>query len=108
MPHEYTSIKEDVLEKLSQHLPELGIRFSVETIGVFGSVSRGEDTAESDIDIFYAFREGSGAGMFTCMELVSYLEDLFGRRVDLVSLNGMKPYFRVLIEPEMIPAEAVV
>jgi predicted nucleotidyltransferase len=52
----------------------LGNVFSVETIGVFGSVSRGEDTAESDIDLFSAFRDGSGAGMFTCMELVSSLE----------------------------------
>ncbi|HJJ97014.1 MAG TPA: hypothetical protein O0X38_05200 [Methanocorpusculum sp.] len=41
------------------------------------------------------------------MELVSSLENLFGRTVDLVSLNGMKPYFRILLEPEVIPAEAV-
>lgn len=52
---EYTSIKEDVLKKLEANLPEMRERFGIETIGIFGSVSRGEDTPRSDIDILYKF-----------------------------------------------------
>lgn len=52
---EYTSIKEDVLKKLEANLPEMRERFGIETIGIFGSVSRGEDTPRSAIDILYKF-----------------------------------------------------
>lgn len=52
---EYTSIKEDVLKKLEANLPEMRERFGIETIGIFGSVSRGEDTPRSDIDSLYKF-----------------------------------------------------
>ncbi|WP_425438229.1 nucleotidyltransferase domain-containing protein [Methanocorpusculum vombati] len=34
------------------------MNISHETIGIFGSVSRGEDTPESDVDVLYAFRFG--------------------------------------------------
>lgn len=56
----YTSIKHDVLGKLRQSLPLLRTRFGIDTIGIFGSVSRGEDTPTSDIDILYHFIDGRG------------------------------------------------
>lgn len=52
---EYQSIKSDVLSKLEAHLPEIRERFGIETLGLFGSVSRGEDTSDSDVDILYRF-----------------------------------------------------
>ena len=55
---EYVSIRDDVVKKLEEHLPEIRERFGIETLGLFGSVSRGEDTAESDIDILYRFKPG--------------------------------------------------
>ena len=50
---EYQSIKEDALKKLAENLSEMQERFEIETIGIFGSVSRGEDTQDSDIDVLY-------------------------------------------------------
>lgn len=38
----YVSIREEVLEKLQSHLPELQKRFGIETIGIFGSVAPDE------------------------------------------------------------------
>ncbi|MDO5845872.1 MAG: nucleotidyltransferase family protein [Methanocorpusculum sp.] len=93
MPAEYVSIKEDVLTRIKTHLPEIRERFGVETLGIFGSVSRGEDTADSDIDILYTFR----AGELTLANLVNlgdYLEQLFGRKVDLVAERALSPYIR--------------
>ena len=55
---EYVSIKKTVLQKLEESLPELAERFDVEVIGIFGSVSRGEDTKDSDVDVLYAFKNG--------------------------------------------------
>ena len=48
---EYVSIKNEVVKKLEEHLPEIRERFGIEMLGVFGSVSRGEDKPDSDIDI---------------------------------------------------------
>ena len=105
----YVSIKEDVLAKLEAQLPELRERFSVEIIGIFGSVSRGEDTADSDIDILYTFSKGKGS-YDTLLDLADYLEDLFQRKVDIVPLAYLSPHVKPYVEPEMIlfnSAEAV-
>lgn len=97
----YVSIKEDVLTKLREHLHEIRERFFIDTIGIFGSVSRGEDTAESDVDVLYAFSEGKGS-YDTFLDLADYLEDLFQRKVDIVSLEYLSPHVKPYVEPEMI------
>ncbi len=90
---QYQSIKDDVLSKLKIHFPEIQERFGIETIGIFGSVSRGEDTLESDVDVLYSFMTGRG-GMRDMANLKYYLEDLFGREVGLVSLKYVSPLIR--------------
>ena len=66
---QYTSIKEDVINKLKEHLLELQELFGIKNIGIFGSVSRGDDTPESDVDILYIFQKNRGNLLIT---LVSY------------------------------------
>ena len=102
----YESIKEDVIAKLRASLPEISVRFAIEKIGIFGSVARGEDTPESDVDVLYLFREDADTGLFQTAELVEYLETLFGRDVDFVSLKWMKPRLFAFVEPDMILFEA--
>lgn len=104
MPDEYQSIKDDVLHLLAEHLPDIQERFFVQTIGLFGSVSRGEDTQESDVDILVTWIPGM-ARMGVVMGLVWYLEELFGRKVDLVSTDGMSPYLWPYVKPEVIWCE---
>lgn len=98
---EYVSVKEDVLRKLDAHLPQIRERFGIETIGIFGSVSRGEDTADSDVDILYAFRS-DGLPLREFIAFKRYLEELFGRPVDLVPIKWMDPLLRPYIEQDMI------
>jgi uncharacterized protein len=62
----------------------------IRRIGVFGSFARGEEREESDIDILIEFEEG-GRSFDTYMDLKFFLEDLFGRRVDLVDRDAIKP-----------------
>jgi predicted nucleotidyltransferase len=63
-------------------------------IGIFGSVARGEDSPESDIDILYSFQKGIGFSKF--LNLQEYLEKNLAKKVDLVDEQfvhpGMKPY----------------
>ena len=97
----YTSIREDVLKKLQQHFPEIQQQFGIETLGIFGSVARGEDGPESDIDLFYRFRPDR-IDYLLYLDLYDYLENLLGRTVDLIPLDNMPSSFRKYAEPDMI------
>ncbi|MCZ0861362.1 nucleotidyltransferase domain-containing protein [Methanocorpusculum sp. MG] len=98
---EYVSTKEEVLRKFDAHLPQIRERFGVETLGIFDSVSQGEDTPESDVDVLYAFRSG-GLPLREFFAFKRYLEELFGRTVDLVPIKWMDPLLRPYIEQDMI------
>ncbi len=58
------------------------------TASLFGSVARGDDTPESDIDFLVEFEAGSS--LFDLMDLQEALEQLLGVSVDVVSLGGLK------------------
>jgi len=98
---EYVSIKDEVLQKLETNLPEIRERFGIETLGIFGSVSRGEDTPDSDVDVIYDFADGRG-NMSSFTDFTDYIENLLGRDSDFVSLKWAKPSFRTFIEKDMI------
>ena len=80
----------EVKQKITPVLEE----YDVEYAGVFGSVARGEDRPESDVDILV--RLGSPTGMFRYMRLVKVLEQSLSKKVDLVTENSLnkfvKPY----------------
>ena len=84
--------------------PTLSERFGVETIGVFGSYTRGEQTKKSDIDILVTFREDAHPGFFKFLELEEFLAKKLGAKVDLVSKEALKPYIgkHILAEVVMI------
>ena len=66
----------------------------IEYAAIFGSVARGEDRPDSDVDILV--RLGKPMGMFAFMEFIEKIEQSLKRQVDLVtekSLNRfVKPY----------------
>lgn len=57
-------------------------------VRVFGSVARGDDTPDSDIDLLVTFEDG--ADVFDQAGLLSDLEELLGRRVDVVSEGALR------------------
>lgn len=59
------------------------------SIAVFGSVARGDDHADSDIDFLVDFEPGSS--LFDLLHLQDELSALLGCRVDVVSVGGLKP-----------------
>lgn len=58
-------------------------------VAIFGSVARGEERPESDIDFLVEFE--SGSSLFDLVRLQRELTDLLGREVDVVSLGGLLP-----------------
>ncbi len=68
-------------------------KFGVKRIGLFGSYARGEQGSKSDIDVLVEFDKGK-KNFDNYMDLKFYLEKLFGRRVDLVINESIKPSLR--------------
>lgn len=97
----YKSIREEILKKLDANLPYIQQHFGIESIGIFGSVSRGEDTADSDIDLLISFSAGQ-ATLSNLVNLGDYLEELFGRKVDLVTERALSSYIRQDVMSEVI------
>jgi len=98
----YVSIKEEVLQKLNANMPEIRERFGIESLSLFGSVARSEDTPVSDIDLAYTRFPDSFGSLFLTVEFTEYLEKLLGRSVDLVPLNWVKPQLLHYIEQDSI------
>ena len=78
--------------------------YGVKRIGVFGSFARGEDTADSDIDILVDFDEPRKRplGLFTWVRLEREISERLGRKIDMVSNQGLNKYIRPYVEPELI------
>jgi predicted nucleotidyltransferase len=82
--------------------PLLADRYGVETIGVFGSYRRGEQTKKSDIDILVTYRENAHPGFFKFLELEEFLEKELDTKVDLVTKEALKPYIGRHILEEVV------
>lgn len=91
---------EEVKRLLGGHRNILESKYKVKTIGVFGSFVRGEQKNKSDIDILVEFKES--VDIFEFMDLEEYLQDLLGRKVDLVSKKALKPYIGKRILEEVV------
>lgn len=80
---------------------EIAARHGASNIRLFGSVVRGEEGPDSDIDLLVDMAEDRGFDDY--LSLAEELERLTERRVDLVTTRGLSPYFRPFIEAEARP-----
>jgi predicted nucleotidyltransferase len=70
-------------------------------VRIFGSVARGEEREDSDID-FLVDMEGDRS-LLDRIGLIQDLEDLLGRKVDVATVKGLRDYFRERIINQAIP-----
>lgn len=82
--------KEQVFELLAGRAAELR-GYGVKRFGLFGSFARGRQHDESDIDIVVEFEEGQKS-FDNFMNLAFYLEDLLGRKIDLLTPESLSPH----------------
>ena len=73
--------------------------YHVVRIGVFGSVSRGDYTSSSDVDMLVELSQS--IGLFQFIELEELLSRGIGRKVDLVTKKALKPSIREEILQEV-------
>src|SRR3954453_11919108 len=92
--------RQGILERLKAEAPGLRKKYGFRSLAVFGSMARGDDHEGSDVDILVRF-EGK-ATFDNFMGLKLDLEDLLGRRVDLLTPKCLRPEMEVEIEREAI------
>lgn len=86
---------EEIKRKVNPILEKYGIKYA----GVFGSAARGEEEPDSDIDIMVSIdRE---IGIYEFMTLQHELEEILGKKVDLVSRQAVNKYIRPYIEKDL-------
>ncbi len=77
-----------IIEKLENNKEKLKT-YGVKRIGVFGSYVKNKQNEKSDIDIIVEFEKGK-ATLDNFMGLLSFLEDLFNKKVNLLTVQGVK------------------
>ena len=81
------SYLDEVIGKIKSQYPYLSSEFGIKRIGVFGSVAKQTDRDQSDIDLLVEFDRPIGLKF---MSLAEYMEKLFGRKVDILTKDGIR------------------
>lgn len=70
-------------------------------LGLFGSVARGDDTADSDVDLLVRFNKA--VTLFDLTDIESSFAQTFGKKVDLVTEASVHPYIREYVLRDLKP-----
>jgi len=76
--------KTEIIHLLSLYKPTAQKKYGMTKIGIFGSVARGEQNEDSDVDVCY---EGEAPSFITLDIIQTELEQLLGSKVDLVRIR---------------------
>ena len=92
--------RDEVLKELQAHKPVLAERFGVTGLALFGSFARDHATDSSDVDILVEF--GAPPDWKAYFGVVSYLEDILGRQVDLATIADVRKEIRPFVERDAV------
>jgi len=90
---------EDIEKIIEGRRDFLRENFNINKIGIFGSYARGEETEKSDLDILVNFSKPIG---WEFIDLKDFLEEILGRKVDLVTTKALKSQLRDKILKEVV------
>lgn len=91
--------RNEALRLLAEHRAELEA-MGVTSLTLFGSVARDEAGPDSDVDVLIDVRRPFS--LFDLAAVHLRLEEVFGRRVDIITEGGLIPRYRVHIEKDLI------
>lgn len=91
--------RDDVVARLTAKRDEIHA-FGLSSLALFGSVARDEARPDSDVDLLATFESGVTSDRFFGAKF--FLEDLLGKRIDLVTQDALRERVRQNIEPELI------
>ena len=91
--------KEKALSLIAENRDRI-TTLGVKRLGLFGSFARGEQRAESDVDLLVEFDKGKKT-FDNFIQLSFFLEDLLKRHIELVTPESLSPYLRPHIMKEI-------
>jgi len=91
---------EDIMSKIKKNMPYLRDKYNVKSLGVFGSYARGEQKKSSDVDMLVEFENPITLLEFVALE--RWLNELTGKKVDLVMKTALKPKIGERILEEVV------
>jgi len=80
------------LERLREKIAPILRRLGVRRASVFGSLARGEGDEESDVDLLVELEPGRS--LLDLAELKVELEEVLGRKVDVITYDSLHPLLR--------------
>jgi len=91
----------DLLDAHRDEIAEIAARHRVLTVAIFGSVARGDEGPNSDIDLLVEFAPGTRA--LEVLALEADLEEALGVKVDVGTPQSLKPAIRDRVLAEAVP-----
>jgi len=95
--------RQEILDRLRENERALRER-GVTHAALFGSVARGEERPDSDIDIMVEIAPDAPVGVFEYVGIVHFIEDMFPTHVDVANRDSLKPYVRPYAERDAVYA----
>ena len=92
----------DHLQRLRALEPELRKR-GVGALYLFGSTARGEAKSDSDIDLFFDDAPSAQLSLLDVIGIQHFLQDMLGKKVDVMTRDSLHPLLRADIEAEAVP-----
>ena len=89
----------EIINTLQRIKPYLQREYAVKTVGLFGSYAAGTYTDSSDVDVMVDFERPVGVEF---IDLSQVLEKELNKKVDLVSLKGVKDKYLKEIEKDIV------
>ncbi len=89
----------DIIEILKKHKDIIQKKYTVKKIGIFGSYAKGTQKKSSDIDILVELETPTYNNF---IDLAFYLEELYGKKIDLITMKGLSPYIFPYVEKEVV------
>lgn len=93
----------EIQEILRSHKPYLAEAYGVTELGVFGSYVRGEEQADSDVDILIELERPARIGLIGLVELEEYLGEVLGIPVDIALKRSLRKRIGQRILEEVVP-----
>ena len=89
-----------IINKLKELKPILKEKYGIEEFAIFGSIAKGTDTKDSDVDI--AILKDNKKSFFLLLSAKTFLEEQLSRSIDIGDFDSMKTFIKNRIKKDFI------